>query len=178
VKLWHPDAIKIPLEDAGSFAGGGRKICLHTTEGPSIAGAVGAFKANRSAPHFLVSPQGKLRQFIALNQAARTLEHPSGPETNRANCIQIEMIGYAARTQNWSDHYYERIAKLCRWIEHQFNVPHICRVEFDATETNPATHLSGQAFYNYAGYVGHEHVPGNDHYDPGKFKINSFLKLF
>ena len=175
-KLWHPDAIRAPSEDAGAFTGGGHKIVLHTTEGGTPTSVVATLKANRSAVHFVIGTAGPLYQLIPLNKAGRGLEHPSGPETNRANAIQIEIVGFAKDSQNWSDAFYERIGHLCRWIEKNFNVPHKCGVEFTATASSPAKRLGGQAFFEYAGYIGHEHVPGNSHWDPGRLRINKLLK--
>jgi hypothetical protein len=161
--LWHPRAARAPHIDSGSFAGGGRKIVWHTTEGSSLPNYGG------SAPHFTLNPQtGQLWQHIPLNRAARALAHPSGPETNRANAIQVELIGFAKDTGNWSAGAYANIAELARWIEAAFGVPRRTGVQF----TVPATRLSGNSFFGYAGHIGHAHVPGNDHWDPGKFRID------
>lgn len=171
-KLWHPDAIHAPSEDAGPFTGGGHKIVLHTTEGGTPASVVATLKANRAAVHFVIGTSGAFYQLISLDLAGRGLEHPSGPETNRANAIQIEIVGFAAQSQDWSDAFYERIGHLCRWIEKNFNVPHKCSVEF----LDHAHPMGGQQFVDYKGYCGHQHVPGNSHWDPGKLRINKLLK--
>jgi hypothetical protein len=161
--LWHPDATRVTHQDAGAFTGGGRKLVWHTTEGSSLPDYGG------SSPHFTLNPRtGDLWQHIPLNRAARALAHPSGPETNRANAIQVELIGFAKDTQDWSSGAYANVAELARWIEGAFGVPRRTGVKF----TVPATRLSGQGFVDYEGHIGHAHVPGNDHWDPGKFRID------
>lgn len=172
--LWYPEAKHKPLPDAGAFTGGGHKVVLHTTEGSTIAGCYEAVKAANVAPHFALNPRtGALHQYIPLNRAGRALAHPSGPETNRANAIQIELVGFASQTQDWPDGYLNRIGKLCLWIERHFDVPRRTGVEFVGGGATP--HMTGQGFVDYAGYCGHQHVPGNDHWDPGKFRINYLL---
>jgi hypothetical protein len=183
--LWHPDAVRVPMEDAGSFTGGGSKIVHHTTEGGSIAGAESAYRAKRAAPHFTFDHDADiLHQHIPLNQAARALRHPSGPETNRGGhrVIQIEHVGFAATSHDWSDTAYGRIAALCRWIESNIGGSPVrdATVSFGAG----APRLSGAAWVAYTGHIGHMHCPGNDHIDPsgqisdsGPFQISKVLDL-
>lgn len=176
MKSWHPDAKQIRLPDAGSFLGGGKKIVYHTTEGSSVDGAVSALRSANAASHFVIDAHGKrpeLVQLVPLNLAARSLAHPSGPETNRANAIQIEIVGFAREAHDWSDRTYSNIADLTRWISRVFGVPHRCKVSF---KVSGAAKLSGQDFYEYAGLIGHQHVPGNDHTDPGDFRVGKILE--
>ena len=56
------------------------KLLLHTTEGSSIAGAVGAYKANNSWPHVTVDPIRKTRvQHVPLTKPARALRNSATP---------------------------------------------------------------------------------------------------
>jgi hypothetical protein len=163
---WHPEAIRVEFENSGGMAvGAGHKIVHHTTEGGSIAGAESAYRANRSAPHFTFDhDRNVLHQHVPINRAARSLKHSAGtPETNKAWPIQIEHVGFAASSGGWSNTAYSRIASLCRWIEENANVTRTCTVDFEAG----ASRLSGAAFFDYEGHIGHMHVPGNDHTDPG-----------
>jgi hypothetical protein len=183
--LWHPDAVRVTMEDAGSFTGGGSKIVHHTTEGGSISGAESAYRSKRAAPHFTFDHDANvLHQHIPLNQAARALRHPSGPETNRGGhrVIQIEHVGFAATSHDWSDAAYGRIAALCRWIESNIGGSPVrdATVSFGAG----APRLSGAAWVAYTGHIGHMHCPGNDHIDPsgqisdsGPFQISKVLDL-
>lgn len=176
MKSWHPEAKRIRLPDAGSFLGGGKKIVYHTTEGSSVDGAVSALRAANAASHFVINPHGKrteLVQLIPLHLAARSLAHPSGPETNRANAIQIEIVGFSAEAHDWSDRTYENLRGLTRWIHRAFGVPLRCDVTFKASG---ARRLSGSDFFEYEGLIGHQHVPGNDHTDPGDFRVGKILE--
>jgi hypothetical protein len=174
--LWHPKAVRRIHIDAGGFQGGGRKLVWHTTETAGLPNYGG------SSPHFTLDPvEGRLWQHIPLNRAARALQ-AGGP--NFWNTIQVELLGYAdtalatrrgvpeRAVVNWSDREYERIAELARWIETNFGVPRKCAVEF----TSRTSHLASlDAVKRYTGHIGHQHIVGNDHWDPGLLKIDVVL---
>jgi hypothetical protein len=161
--LWHPNAVRKVHIDSGLHQGGGRKLVWHTTEGTSLPNYGG------SAPHFTLDPRdGRLWQHIPLNRGGRALL-PGGP--NFWNAIQVELIGFAKESHTWGPVAYKRIAKLARWIEANFQVPRKTSVTFKGNGQTP--HLpSLSAFKDYAGHIGHQHVPGNTHWDPGKIKID------
>lgn len=150
------------MEDSGPFTGGGHKVIWHTTEGRSSSGALATLKENRDAAHFVIDPYGNVAQCIPLNRAARALEHSGGPETNRANCIQIECVGLASETGKWSDSHYAHLAALFCLIDHRFPV----RLHAPVSFAHPHR-VSGQEFVSLSGHLGHCHVPGNSHSDPG-----------
>ena len=179
--LFHPSASRRLLEDAGPFTGGGRKLVVHTTEGPTLDGAFVTVRDRRSAPHFILEVldgRRRLVQCIPLDQAARGLQHLSGtPETNRANCIQVEVVGFADLTEarrlghpelfvgNWEPAVYRHLHRLMRWTHEHFGVP--MRADHAFPGHAGFRRLGGQEFVGAAGLVGHCHVPGNDHTDPG-----------
>lgn len=166
--IWHPDAVRRIHIDAGGFQAGGRKLVWHTTETTGLPNYGG------SAPHFTLDPaDGRLWQHIPLNRAARALK-AGGP--NFWNTVQVELLGFARDTHTWPDARYERIAKLARWIEANFGVPRTVAVTFQGNGATP--HLpSLAAFRAYEGHIGHQHVPGNDHWDPGRFKIDLVIGM-
>jgi hypothetical protein len=168
---WHPAAIRVPHSDAGAFVSGiPAKLVWHTTEGSSLPHYAGG------QPHFTFHPQtGALYQHIPINRAAKTLKHPAGTvETNRANAIQVELIGFASQTHLWTDAAYKRIAQLARWIEANAGVESQCSVKFGGGST-VFTRLLPGAWLQYSGHIGHQHVPHNDHWDPGRFRIELVL---
>ena len=180
VTVWHPSAKRQQLEDAGPFAGGGHKFLVHTTEGPSLDGAFVTVKGNRSAPHFILEVKGgrrRLVQCIPINRAARGLEHNGGPETNKANCIQVEVVGFTERAKaaklghlelwvpNWSTDIYKQLHMLMLWTHNHFSVP--MRADHPFAGQPGFARLSGEAFFNAVGLVGHCHAAGNSHSDPG-----------
>jgi hypothetical protein len=85
------------------------------------------------------------------------------------------MVGFARDTQNWPDSYLNRIRELGDWIEANFKVPSKSTVAFTATPSRQARRLTCEQWHNYSGYLGHEHVPNNQHWDPGRFPIDKIL---
>jgi N-acetylmuramoyl-L-alanine amidase len=172
---WHPHAIRVPGRTAGHHKGGGRKIVWHTTEGSTASNAIAAYRAHGGWPTFTLERRKggryRLYQHMGLSEAARALKHPSGPETNRANAVQVELVGFARESSGWSRGHYKVIARLARWIEQNWLVPRTASVRFGSG----AARMDGMEFYNYAGHCGHQHVPLNDHTDPGSILIDRVL---
>lgn len=154
--------------------GAGHKIVLHTTEGAGIDGAFSTLVANNDRPHFLLDTHsGECIQMVALDQYAEALVHPANtPETNRAGCIQIEMVGFAAETPKWTAHQYHMVAELCSMINKQYPVSMIN----DKAFRNRASRVAPDNWLRAHGYFGHEHVPNNDHVDPGAFDIEHLFR--
>ena len=181
--LWFPGADRsAPGNDAGSFTGGPFKGVLHTTEGSTAAGAIAAYRSNNSWPHFTVTFEGgvfKVYQHLPINVAARSLKNLSGGvQTNRDSAIQIEIVGKAADAPSFPDQYLSGIAGLMRWIESQTGIkPHA-----PAFKAYPGSYgaangvrIAPDAWDNFDGWCGHQHVPENDHGDPGLFPIEKVL---
>lgn len=164
---WHPNAKRVPITTAPvlTFTGGGRKLVWHTTEGSSAEGAFGAYRNAGVAPHFtiaLVNGRRKLYQHIPLSKAASALRHPSGPDTNRANAIQVEIVGFARQSPHWDPQMYHYLRLLALFVNREFGVPMAEHVNWQSPRR-----LTGAEFFKYSGHIGHMHVPGNDHSDPG-----------
>lgn len=169
---WHPRAIRIVYPSMGPYLGGGRKLLWHTTEGYSLP------RYSGSNPHFTLNPAtGQLWQHQPITEPSRALVHsPGTPETNRANVVQVELIGFAAQTHDWPDAYYGNIAALARWIEANHGVPSKSTVAFTSTATHQARRMIGMEFIAYSGHCGHEHAPPNNvHWDPSRFRIGDVL---
>ena len=144
-----------PRTSAGAYTGGGNKLMFHTTEGSTISGAIAALDRNRSWSHFLISYEEKRKiQFLEINQAGRSLanNNADGYQTNRANVIQIEIVGFAKETQGWSKAKLDWIAEVCGEIRKAFNFP---------LNTMGDERLSDKAFVDYAGICGHKNCPDN-----------------
>lgn len=161
---WHPIS-----GSAGAYTGGPPKIVHHTTEGDSLAGALAAYEANRSDPHFTVS-ETRVLQHIDCSVAARSLRNArGGVETNRDFAIQIEVVGRAAFAK--SGKTLDKVARLCRWIEETYDIPPAwpSGPPKPATETgrDPGGHnRNAHNWNNVSGHYGHCHVPENTHWDP------------
>ena len=109
--------------NSGTWAKGAKhpKLLLHTTEGSTAEGAIGAYRANNSWPHVTVDPKRKRRiQHLPLNVPARALRNTSTPgETNRSPVvIQVEIVGQAKNTPGWDEE--------CDWLGSEVVGP-LCR---------------------------------------------------
>jgi len=184
-ETWYPLATKDPMKDSGGFQDGYQwRGVLHTTEGDSYAGARRAYLSG-VAPHFTVSFEGgrfQVWQHIPINKAARALQHPAGtPETNRARCIQIEIVAHAATANTLQREYLAGLGRLMRWIESNTGISRSA-LDFKsdhegivlARDTSPIR-LSPQNWINFNGWCGHQHVPFNSHWDPGDIDINFLM---
>jgi hypothetical protein len=161
--------------DAGPFAGGGWKVCWHTTEGVGMDSVIRTLRQKRAEVHIVFDPlNGRLTQLIPFDRAGRGLEHPSGAETNRANVIQVELLAFSTVAEaqrvgaslqravpKWGAAEYRRLAALAVLIEHRRPVAR------HAMPFRRPVRMGGGEFVEFSGHVGHCHVPGNSHYDPG-----------
>jgi hypothetical protein len=182
---WCPWAQQDKFQDAGGFYDSPWRGVLHTTEGDTYAAARSAYGAG-VAPHFTVSFEGgtfRAWQHISLDRAARALMHPQGTvETNRLRCIQIEIVAHAASSGTLQHQYLDGIGKLMRWIESNTGIPRRAGVQFHGSGegitlavTNSPIRLSPGDWSSFSGWCGHQHVPVNDHWDPGAIDINYLL---
>jgi hypothetical protein len=93
-----------------------------------------------TAPHVVIGWRKGFKypvaiQCIPFDRAGRALQHPSGPETNRANAIQIEICGRAAESHTWDANWYKALANLALLIEHRVDIPQKAPRSFPGTGT-------------------------------------------
>lgn len=162
---------------AGFYTGGPPKGVLHTTEGSLVSGAIGAFRANNSWPHFLVAQSGDVWQFVTTSLAARALRNLSGGvETNRDHAVQIEVVGFAAQPAAHPPAQWDALRALMRWVEATEGVmPTAPPLPFASRYGQPGTRMSPAVWNAYNGWCGHSHVPENLHWDPGMIDLASLL---
>lgn len=155
------------------------KVCWHTTEGTSIAGAEAAFRSY--PPHLCYDPRSReRRQYVRLDRHSYALR---GGESDDEYVVQIELVGRAAETHGWPDEWYRNIGEdLVRPLRKTVGVPdqHLRFYRADegivlARPTSPIR-LSSSAFRAFSGHLGHQHAPAPDeHWDPGGFRIDKAL---
>jgi hypothetical protein len=172
----------VPGNSAGPFTSPRIKFLIHTTEGTSIEGAVGAYRANNSWPHdtvdFMFGHNYRICHHLSYDVAARSLRNkPGGVQTNTAGVIQVEVVGFATRPDqiDWRAFAIDYLGPRCR----QLNIPiqsTVTWVAYPASfgESAPQR-LSGAAWLVYRGVLGHEHATENDHGDPGAIPITLIL---
>jgi hypothetical protein len=172
VNTWYPAASRsLTFGGCGPHVHGPYRIVLHTTEGPTIAGALGAYRSSGNYPHFTVDGN-TVEQHCPLEVGSTALKHPSGtPETNRASAIQIEIVGYAAHADQLPTRL---LVPLLEWIAAQTGA----RLEAAAFKAYPSSagftngiRFSDAEWASFNGICGHQHVPNNDHGDPGLISL-------
>ena len=187
--MWVPGFEYIPGATGGVFANDvADKLLLHTTEGNSISGAIGAYTANNSWPHFTVDPLTcrKVQHLDTARSAMALYNGPGGIETNRAGTvIQVEIIGFAGSTHTYSDAWYQWLAvEVIRPLCEAHGIPARMMRFYGtgegyvlATESWPGR-LWGDQWNNYCGILGHQNVgDGNDHWDPGRLDSARLLSM-
>jgi hemopexin len=151
---------------------------LHTTEGGSIDGALGSFAQTNFWPTLTIEPNTfKIVQHYSLNRGARALSDHATPE-NAARCVQIEIVGFAAQTPSWAPEQLAFIRDVVRQIEDLVPIGHYSERTFlDANGVNstPSNRMSVEEWKRFGGWCGHQHVPGESHWDPGAIDIATIL---
>jgi hypothetical protein len=165
---------------------------IHTTETKTLPG----YSGGATAPTYTAVPDMKakrLRWFAHFPDAmsARALRNdPGGVETNTANPIQVELAGTCDynTAKNWSgepgvDFVYwpdapewalEDLAEFMAWCQEVYGIPIRSPWGDDRWMAYPASYgegnvnrLSFAQWRAFVGWCGHQHVPENDHGDPG-----------
>ena len=176
----------------GSWTGGPAKIVVHTTETTGWPG----YQGGATCPHFTVRWTGKaleVRQHVSLGHASRALKNlAGGVQTNRDSAIQVEVIGtcdrggaaHRAGAFLWDDAPDEALAALggfLRRLAGEARVPlHVMGdwVDYPASYGfRAAQRMSLSEWDNFSGICGHQHVPENDHGDPGAMKVAHAIAL-
>jgi hypothetical protein len=177
--LWVPWATRQTWAgySGGTLTGSARKITLHTTETLGWP----SYGAGASAPHLTLNPAtGEARQHIALNRSARALASPGAPTSPNMNAgsphIQIEIIGYASQTPNYSDAWYRKLAEWVKWLCDDWRVPVAFPFVFIPSPSG-ATRQSWSTYAPANGIVGHQHAPFNNHWDPGGIDVARLRKF-
>lgn len=151
------------------------KVGLHTTEGGSLAGAEAAFAPY--PPHLGYDPSSRTKmQYIRLDRHSLSFK---GGQSDDEFIVQIEMVGFAAETHEWSDEHYHNFASDVVVPFTNLGVPmtHLRFYRQDEgivlASPNSPVRLSDAEFRSYSGWLGHQHVPAPDaHWDPGGFLID------
>jgi hypothetical protein len=90
--------------------------------------------------------------------------------------VQIEIIGYAASIKDLSGAPLDYLLNFIRFILNQTGIAADCTVLFGGSETagvGGTRRLTYAQWVAYRGILGHQHVPGNDHWDPGDIPMQA-----
>ncbi|MER6115583.1 hemopexin repeat-containing protein [Streptomyces sp. NPDC001743] len=177
--VWLPNAERMPATKAGpKYLPLPWRGVLHTTEGPTIDGALQTFRATNFWPTLTIEPNTfRVVQHYSLNAGARALSDGATPE-NAARCVQIEIVGFAAQTPTWAPEKLAFIREVVRDIESLVPIPRASgRMFLDAAgvSSHPGNRMSVADWKGFSGWCGHQHVPGESHWDPGAIDIDTVL---
>lgn len=162
------DGKTVYAQGSGDFQGGGIKLILHTTQGSNVEGSITTLFRNRSWPHLHIDPKTKRKiQYLEVNVAAKALSNnvSDGYPTNKSNCVQIEIEGYAEKAKDWPTEDLDFIAQCLTEIRQVFYFPLKC------LDPNDNRRFSDKEFHEREGIYGHKNVPDNDHTDPGQLNV-------
>jgi hypothetical protein len=169
---WMTGVVHDPVSSIGAWTVGKPAGLLHTTEGLDFPTMDRVLKSAGACPHFLVSRDGRIKQYRPWGNAATALEnHPGGVETNRKRVVQIEVCAFA-KDPDWPTAQRNGVAKIMAWANGH-GVPLTSSLRF--TDATGVRRLSGQAWIDYSGWCGHQHAPENSHWDPGAVDITDLL---
>lgn len=162
----------VPVQDAGPTV-----IVLHTTETDHRASYSG------TEPHFEIDRDGSIRQYISLAHTAKALyNYPgTGVETNRrrGRIFQWELVNRASEIHDISDAQLDGLAESLRWVDSQRPFaktgPPQGWFGSEAASEDADARFSFDEWEAYSGICGHQHVPENDHWDPGHFPLDRLL---
>ena len=164
-----PFATQKPISgSSGDYTGTPFKIIHHTTEGRTAQAAMDAYAAKKADPHFTIDGT-TIFQHIDTGKGARALKNPpGGVETNRARALQMEVVAFAGKEKPLAT--LKNVARLCRWLEAEHDVPSVWPAGPPKTAKNggdPGGHKRDVTLWTTkGGHYGHCHVPENVHWDP------------
>ena len=170
-------------------------IVWHTTEGTSLP----SYSGGAEAPNFTAVPDFKAKRLIwfqhfDFDTSARALvNRAGGVETNTLNAAQVELVGtcdpttHAKWTKAGYAHLYtpelpdwviRDLGAFARWANTEHGVPLSSGLTFKAYPSSygaSSVRMSGSRWSAFKGHCGHQHVPENDHGDPGAFPMAAIL---
>ncbi|MFJ3044051.1 hypothetical protein [Streptomyces tendae] len=168
-------------------------VVWHTTEGTSLP----SYGGGASAPNFTAKPDFTAKRLVwyqhfDFDVSSRALVNRSGGvETNTLNVVQVEIVGTCdpATHKKWGStpHLYtpdlpdwavRDLAAFAKWAHDHHGVPLTSGVTFKAYPSSYGSNgvrMSGTKWNSYRGHCGHQHVPENDHGDPGLLPMGTIL---
>lgn len=172
-------------------------IAWHSTEGTSLPD----YSGGSMAPNFTAKPDFAAKrlawyQHFDFDVSSRALRNLSGGvETNTLNVCQIEIVGtcdpathakwekagiphlYTAELPDWA---IRDLAAFARWANTEHAVPLSSGLTFKPYPSSYGANgvrMTAAQWNAFKGHCGHQHVPENDHGDPGDFPMAAILNL-
>lgn len=173
----------------GVFMGGVDKIVLHTTEGNGWP----TYKDGSVAPNLTYWPaQRQWRQHVSLTHSARALidDPATAVRENRDRVVQVEIVAICdpkLATQvrggtyapNLSQGAIDDLGAFLAFMHHTFRTGLIAAprwLPYPASAGNSAVRMTGPQYDAFRGVLGHQHVSGNNHGDPGSLPVAAIIQ--
>ena len=170
-------------------------IVWHSTEGTTLPDYNGgAIAPNLTAAPNFAAQRLDWYQHFDFDTSSRALRNlAGGVQTNTLNVTQVEIVGTCDPTTHakWvrvgTPHLYtpelpdwaiRDLAAFARWAHDQHGVPLSSGLEFRAypgSYGNSSVRMTDAQWNAFSGHCGHQHVPENDHGDPGAFPMAAIL---
>lgn len=178
--LWLPSAERVQgVRSGGTIRrpDAPSRGVVHTTETPTGTGRTVA-RMLEWPYHVICDPvRREVLQLIPFDLSAYALKGVPGHETNHMGiCAQVCIVGYA-------DHMHGLTMSQLDWLADEVFGPtsYLCGIPMDMFEpfvapkdatfvmASPSSpiRLSWTEWETVHGWLGHQHAPGQDHYDPG-----------
>lgn len=166
-----------------------RVIVLHTTETTGFPG----YGGGAAAPHFTIDlVSGRVEQHVPLSHGARALQITADRLANVDGVVQVEIIGAVDPTYPALHGHYDvpnrfptdpvaqrHLGRLIRAIVDETGIPLVESVDWVVFPRSygqrAGQRLTVAAWRAYTGLIGHQHVPGNSHGDPGALPVTTVV---
>ncbi|GGL27762.1 hypothetical protein H9L10_03485 [Phycicoccus endophyticus] len=164
---------------SGSYTGGPNKGVAHTTETSTLPG----YDGGSMAPHLTLLPDIARKivigyqHFDSARPARALVNADGGVQTNNDGAFQIELVGtcvlggpglFWPDAPDWA---IEGARRFIEWANDDRGIPDHGPPQgwLPYPDSYGATRVrfSQSGWDSYAGWCGHQHVPENDHGDPG-----------
>lgn len=185
LNLWYRGAKALPFSGptGGQFMGVNWRGILHTVEGTTFNPSTETYYGHRNPPHWTLvwaDGEAKMWQHYPTDVAARSLENRAGGvQTNRQNALQIEIAWFAAEINDMPHPMWEELAKLVAWCGIHFGILPFCPPFGDQEQygLRNTYEFDDQAWEDFNGWCGHQHVPENTHWDPGAISDTNLRRI-
>lgn len=157
------------------------KALLHSTEGSGIDGAVSAYRSY--PPHVCVHYATRRKvQHIPINRAAYALWNGDADDSR---CIQVEIVGFASQMHLLSDDELRWLGEeVARPLHEYGGVPYVVvwkgfrrdgEMPYALASPSSPLRLTQAELDSFSGFLGHQHIPGDGHWDPGGLNVPRIL---
>jgi hypothetical protein len=168
-------------------------VVLHSTEGNGWPAYAGGSVAPTLTLWAVAPGDVRWRQHFPVNESARALMNKAGGvQTNTAGAVQVELVGTCDPTSHrnnpswmyWPeapDWALAAVATFLAWMRAEWGLPLQSTTRpwlaYPSSYGNSAARMSFGEWQSFSGVCGHQHVPENDHGDPGNLPIARILSL-